>query len=95
MPEQINWQQKRNVFINADGEFYVGVYRGWMAMEDYVGEGGPTYHAVEIGDLTLVGEFTNAEISQERYVTWVGHLPTCNRETADNGGEPICECPVE
>lgn len=62
--EDINWNLRRTVYTDGEGNLWVKVFRGYMAMEDYV-EGGQVVSEPEVGKMTLFGTYTNAEIDKK------------------------------
>lgn len=64
----IDWGQKRQVYKDAEGDYYVKVETGYMEMTDYR-EGGRVLSALEmdVKGMLFVGQFTNAEIDNDKY----------------------------
>jgi len=61
---EINWQQKRNVYRNTETEeLFVEVPGGMLELDDYTDEGGFATHRSLCEPLVLVGQFTNAQMS--------------------------------
>lgn len=61
--EGINWNQERTVYKDKEGELWVKVYRGYMAIQDYI-DGGQVVSEPEVGEVTALGIFTNSEIDR-------------------------------
>lgn len=61
---QIDWNKKRALLIDDNHDHYVQVDGRYMAAYDYVSDGGYAFHRHELGDLVLVGFYTNAHLQE-------------------------------
>lgn len=70
MTDNINWQQKRQVFFDSEsGEYWVKVPMGFMLDSDYI-DGGTVEAPFRMADKKLedLGKFTNAQINRGDYI---------------------------